>query len=107
MSNTIRPLSSIPLADGNGSTAPSAPVGIPGTASQPSPSQGSVAQNESVTLSEAAQTSTALLNAARGSAGIDQPNIAAIKAALANGSYNVSPEELGQAILTVLNETQP
>ncbi|EKM99681.1 MULTISPECIES: flagellar biosynthesis anti-sigma factor FlgM [Acidocella] len=63
------------------------------------------AQTDSVTLSEAAQTGTALLTAARTSSGIDQTNVTAIRQALANGTYNVSPETLAQAISTVLNET--
>lgn len=62
-------------------------------------------QTDSVTLSEAAQTGTALLTAARTSSGIDQANVTAIRQALANGTYNVSPETLAQAISTVLNET--
>ena len=66
---------------------------------------GQAAQTDSVTLSAAAQTSAALVGAARNATGVNQPNVSAIKAALANGSYNVSPETLAQAISNVLSET--
>lgn len=59
---------------------------------------------ESVTLSSAAQTNKALVNAAHNSNGIDQDRVSAIKEALANGSYNVSSDDLAQAISSVLSE---
>ena len=61
---------------------------------------------ESVTLSTAAQTNAALLGAAHNANGIDQSHVSAIKAALANGTYNVSPEDLAGAISAVLNEAK-
>lgn len=60
---------------------------------------------ESVTLSAAAQTNAALVNSARDANGIDQAHVSAIKQALANGTYNVSPEDLATAISSVLSET--
>jgi flagellar biosynthesis anti-sigma factor FlgM len=96
MTNTIQPYTPLPAMD----ASPSQPAAKP----QASPA-GQTAQADSVTLSAAAQTSAALVSAARGAAGVNQPNVGAIKAALANGSYNVSPENLAQAISTVLSET--
>lgn len=61
---------------------------------------------ESVTLSAAAQTNATLVNSARDANGIDQAHVSAIKEALANGTYNVSPEDLATAISSVLSETR-
>lgn len=61
---------------------------------------------ESVTLSAAAQTNAALVNAANNANGIDQDRIGAIKEALANGSYNVSSDDLANAISSVLSEVR-
>lgn len=69
---------------------------------QPAPG----ADVESVTLSSAAQTNNALVNAARDAKGINQTHVNAIKQALANGTYNVSPEDLANAISSVLDETR-
>ncbi|MBU6448641.1 MAG: flagellar biosynthesis anti-sigma factor FlgM [Rhodospirillales bacterium] len=96
MTNTIQPYTPRPAMD----ATPTPPTTKP----QASPT-GQTAQADSVTLSEAAQTSATLVTAARGATGVSQPHVNAIKAALANGSYNVSPENLAQAISTVLSET--
>ncbi len=97
MTNRIQPFTPLPATD---AASPPQAAAKPQAAAPAQP-----AQTDSVTLSTAAQASTALLTAARGSSGIDQPNVNAIKTALANGSYNVSPEDLAQAISTVLSET--
>ncbi|MDE1905805.1 MAG: flagellar biosynthesis anti-sigma factor FlgM [Rhodospirillales bacterium] len=97
MTNTIQPYTQLSAMD-------AAPPPPPAAKPQPSAS-GQTGQADSVTLSEAAQTSAALVSAARGATGVNQQNIGTIKAALANGSYNVSPENLAQAISTVLSET--
>lgn len=62
---------------------------------------------ESVTLSAAAQTNAALVNAAHNANGVDQNRVNTIKEALANGSYNVSPDDLANAISSVLSEVRP
>lgn len=61
---------------------------------------------ESVTLSAAAQANAALVNAAHNANGVDQNRVNAIKEALANGSYNVSPDDLAHAISSVLSEVR-
>ena len=66
----------------------------------------STTEGESVTLSAAAQTNAALVSSARNANGIDQAHVNAIKTALANGTYNVSPEDLANAISSVLSETR-
>ena len=97
MTNTIQPYTQMPAMDAASPTPPAA---------KPQPSTaGQTEQADSVTLSKAAQTSAALVTAARGATGVSPQNISTIKAALANGSYNVSPENLAQAISTVLSET--
>lgn len=63
-------------------------------------------KTDSVTLSAAAQTNAALVKSAQEADGVDHNTVASIKAALANGSYNVSPDDLAQAISTVLEETR-
>jgi len=104
MSNTISPLPQTPL-----------PVESPGTGGAPGPGKaitpssggsGSAASVEdSVTISPAAQTTTQLLSAARDATGIDQSQVDQIRGALAAGTYNIAPEDLAQAIATVLKET--
>jgi flagellar biosynthesis anti-sigma factor FlgM len=64
-----------------------------------------VAQSEAVTLSAEAQTTTRLLTAAREAEGVDQANVERIRNALQGGTYNVSPEDLAQAIAAVLKES--
>ena len=100
MSNTIRPITQPNMPE-----TPGSQPSISGGAA--SPPQAAPAQTDSVTLSQAAQSGAALLNSAQGAPGIDQNAVASIRAQLANGSYNVSPENLAQAIATVLKETKP
>ena len=96
MTNTIQPYTPLPAMD----ATPTPPAAKPQACSATQTEQA-----DSVTLSAAAQTSAALVTAARGGTGVNQPHVNAIKAALANGSYNVTPENLAQAISTVLSET--
>lgn len=102
MTNTIQPYnySSTPQ------TSDSAPAGNKPVAAKSTQSAAVVTEGESVTLSAAAQANAALVGAARGANGIDQAHVDAIKAALANGTYNVSPEDLANAISSVLSETR-
>ena len=102
MTNTIQPYnySSIATQATDGSPTSS------GSSAKPAAQSVSDQEVESVTLSAAAQTNAALVNAARGANGVDQAHVNAIKQALANGSYNVSPEDLASAISAVLSETQ-
>ena len=100
MSNTIPPFRQTAVPDtatGQASVA---------SAAQPAPQADATPQTDSVTLSEAAQSGAQLLNAAQKSSGIDQAAVANIRGQLAAGSYNVSPEDLAQAIATVLKETK-
>ena len=104
MSNTIPPFrqASVPeTATGQAGGQAS----IPSAATPPEPVQ-AAPQTDSVTLSPAAQSGAQLLTAAQGSTGIDQASVASIRAQLAAGTYNVSPENLAQAIATVLKETK-
>jgi flagellar biosynthesis anti-sigma factor FlgM len=98
----ISPLgqNSLPLDSG-------APPGNGGgkTADAGSNAASAAPQSEAVTISQAAQTTTQLLNAARGASGVDQAAVQQIRTALQNGSYNVAPEDLAQAIATVLKES--
>lgn len=100
MSNSITPFTSGTLPE----TAPPATPG-PADASRAPASPQAAAQSETVTLSAAAQASTQLLASARTAGGIDNQAVASIRAQIANGSYNVSPENLAQAIASVLKET--
>jgi flagellar biosynthesis anti-sigma factor FlgM len=101
MSNTILPITQQALPEpANGqatgqAVSPQVPATGPGAL-----------QTDSVTLSATAQASTALLSSARNAQGMDHAAVAQIRAQLANGSYNVSPENLAQAIATVLKEAK-
>jgi flagellar biosynthesis anti-sigma factor FlgM len=99
MSNTIQPFSQPNVPEtSNGQSSVSA---------APARNEEAAAQAESVTLSQTAQSGVQLLAAAQGASGIDESAVANIRAQLANGSYNVSPENLALAIATVLKETKP
>jgi flagellar biosynthesis anti-sigma factor FlgM len=99
MSNSIQPFSQPSVPDTQAG-ATSVPAAASAPAAQPE------AQTDSVTLSQAAQSGAALFAAAQNSTGIDQNAVANIRAKLADGSYDVSPENLAQAIATVLKETK-
>ncbi|GAN79992.1 flagellar biosynthesis anti-sigma factor FlgM [Acidocella aminolytica] len=99
MTNTIQPYGSFSPLQASSTATP--------VAASPAPTSAQslqAGQTETVTLSTAAQTNAALVSAAHGSSGVSQTKVSAIKEALANGSYNVSPENLAKAIATVLNE---
>jgi flagellar biosynthesis anti-sigma factor FlgM len=99
MSNTIPPLPTV-----SSSAVPNESTTAP--MSTKTADAGSVtSQTEAVTLSDAAQTTTKLLSAAQQSDGVDQTAVARIRNALASGSYNVAPEDLAQAMATVLKAT--
>jgi negative regulator of flagellin synthesis FlgM len=96
MTNTISPFSQTPPV--SESNVPAAKPAAP-------PSAAAAPESDSVTLSAAAQTSAQLLGAASSSDGIDHAAVAQIRSALQAGTYNVSPEDLAQAIATVLKES--
>ncbi|OYV34801.1 MAG: flagellar biosynthesis anti-sigma factor FlgM [Rhodospirillales bacterium 20-64-7] len=90
--------------------AASAPVAasVPSAAGVPTGQAAAKAapQNEAVTLSAAAQTTTQLLNAARDATGVNTEAVSQLRAAIAGGTYNVPPAALAQAISAGLKETQ-
>lgn len=100
MTNTLSILST-PPAPAEVSTSPAPP---PQRAAAPAEGT-ALAQSEAVTLSAEAQTTTRLLTAAREAEGVDQASVARIRSALQNGTYNVSPDDLAQAIAAVLKES--
>jgi flagellar biosynthesis anti-sigma factor FlgM len=59
---------------------------------------------EAVTLSADAQTTTQLLGAARNSSGVNQQAVAQLRAAIQNGTYNVSPNMLARSISSAMKE---
>jgi flagellar biosynthesis anti-sigma factor FlgM len=105
MSNTIPPFRQTAVPDTATGLASVASTAQPPALAEAAP-QTAASQTDSVTLSEAAQSGAQLLNAAQKSSGIDQAAVANIRGQLAAGSYNVSPEDLAQAIATVLKETK-
>jgi flagellar biosynthesis anti-sigma factor FlgM len=99
MSNTIPPLASPALPgeqNGAGKLPPGAPL----------PAAGTLPASEAVTLSTAAQTNTQLLASARNAGGVDHAAVQQTRTALQSGNYNVAPEDLAQAILTVVKESR-
>ncbi len=99
MTNTIPPLAQTPLPLETAPPASPPPVPIASSSAQ-------APQSDSVTLSAAAQTSTQLLGASRAADGINHAAVAQIRSALQAGTYNVAPEDLAQAIATVLKESK-
>lgn len=108
MTNVIQPSYSYPMATQAADTAASTATSVStGPTAKPTTRQAETDEGvESVTLSAAAQANTALVGAARSAKGVDQAHVNAIKQALANGTYNVSPEDLAGAISSVLSETR-
>jgi flagellar biosynthesis anti-sigma factor FlgM len=100
MTNTISPFSQTPPMAEPAGASPAKPA-----SSAPVESAADTSQNEAVTLSAAAQTTTQLLGAAQDSEGINHEAVAQIRNALQAGTYNVAPEDLAQAIVTVLKES--
>ena len=105
MSNTIPPFRQASVSD-TATGQPLAPSAAQPAAQASTAQQTAAPQTDSVTLSEAAQSGAQLLDAAQKSSGIDHAAVANIRAQLASGSYNVSPEDLAQAIATVVKETK-
>jgi flagellar biosynthesis anti-sigma factor FlgM len=101
MSNTIPPFRQTSLPDTDSATGQPSQPAAPQT-----PAPAAAPQTDSVTLSVAAQSGAQLLTAAQNASGINHEAVAAIRSQLASGSYNVSPENLAQAIATVLKETK-
>ena len=104
MTNTISPFSQTPRAAETSASS----VGAASAKPASSAPQGASAapQGEAVTLSAAAQTTTQLLNAARTSNGVNQTAVQQIRSALQAGTYNVTPENLANAIATVLKASK-
>jgi flagellar biosynthesis anti-sigma factor FlgM len=83
-----------------GRVVPSKPARMAGAdaASQSQP-------GEAVTLSSGAQITTQLLDAARAASGVDQNAVTQARTAIQSGSYNVSPQDLANAITNAFKET--
>jgi flagellar biosynthesis anti-sigma factor FlgM len=99
MSNSISSLNAGQIATETAAPDPVAPR--PAAAS----AAAAAGESEAVTLSPTAQAAAQLLSAAQASEGVDAKTVSLLKAALQDGSYNVSPDDLAQAIATVLKET--
>jgi flagellar biosynthesis anti-sigma factor FlgM len=82
------------------------PTATPSAGAAAIPSSGSAPSGEAVTLTPDAQTSTALLEAARDATGIDQQAVQSLKAGIISGTYQVPPESLAASIVTALSETR-
>ena len=67
----------------------------------------SESSGEAVTLSADAQTTTQLLDAARDSNGVDGQAVAQLRAAVQNGTFNVSPDTLARSIRSAMKESAP
>jgi flagellar biosynthesis anti-sigma factor FlgM len=66
---------------------------------------GTSATSEDVTLSETVARASNLTDVAQDSDGIDHALVAQIRNSIQSGNYNVSPEDLAQAIATVLKDS--
>jgi flagellar biosynthesis anti-sigma factor FlgM len=99
MTNSISSLTPGQLSAEAASTAPVSARGGAGAGTA------AAGESEAVTLSPNAQAAAQLLAAAQASDGVDAKSVSYLKTALQNGSYNVAPEDLAQAIATVLRET--
>jgi len=103
MINSITPSDGLSgtSASANGPSAPAA------SAVAASAWSGDIQPNaaEAVSVSADASATTKLLNAARDADGVNQSSVAALRAAMQNGTYNVSPEDLAQSIIRAVQET--
>jgi flagellar biosynthesis anti-sigma factor FlgM len=90
--------SSLPLAQ----PVSDAKTSQPSASAKPIAADEATPLTEAVTLSDAAQTSTQLLTSARQADGVDHAMVARVRNALAGGNYNVAPEDLARAMVTVL-----
>src|ERR1700726_4087577 len=101
MTNSISSVSNTPPPGETSTSANTQPMQAP----SPMAASSAASQSEAVTLSPAAQTTTQLLTSARSAEGFNQTAVDQIRGALQAGTYNVAPEDLAQAIATVLKET--
>jgi len=105
MTNAISSVSNTPSPAEAGTGANVQPAQAASPMANNTADSSAASQSEAVTLSAAAQTTTQLLSAARSAEGFNQTAVDQIRGALQSGTYNVAPEDLAQAIATVLKET--
>ena len=103
MINSITPSDGLPETPAT-AHGPSAPAATASAAPAASGDLQSTAA-EAVTVSADANATTQLLDAARNADGIDHSSVASLRAAVQNGTYNVSPEDLAQSIIRAVQET--
>jgi len=73
----------------------------------PSPPAPAISGTEQVSVSANAVTASGLLQSARDSDGIDELAVVQLKNAIQNGSYDVSADDLAQAMLGAMKESMP
>ncbi len=75
------------------------------------PGQAAVAEsaptNDSVTLTQNAQTSARLLASAQAADGFDGQAVAGLAAAIQSGSFDISPDQLAASIITAFAQITP
>ena len=65
------------------------------------------ATSEAVTVSANAQITTQLLDAARAAHGVNTAVVSQIRSSIQNGTYNVTPENLANAMAAALRDKTP
>jgi len=101
MTNIINPAQ--PQLGASASAAAASPK-TPSTPASPPPAGGAADQ---VSVSANALTASGLLQSARESDGIDAAAVLQMKTALQNGSYEISADDLAQAMLGAMKESMP
>jgi len=99
-------INSVTQSDGVSGAAASASGSAPvqPTTASGAPGDAETTDAEAVTVSSDASTSTELLASARSADGINQSVVSALRSAVQNGAYNVSPEDLARSITSALRE---
>jgi len=104
MTSSINSVSQSPGTSESAGPA-SGPAGVRPAETAPAAADITLAPGEAVTVSADAETTTQLLDAARGADGVDQTSVARLRGAVQDGSYDVSPDNLARAITGALKET--
>jgi flagellar biosynthesis anti-sigma factor FlgM len=105
MSGMIPPVQPGAIAPDANTSSAGGSAAVPAAAAPVAAVAGSAGAAEAVTLSAGASATTQLLEAARGSDGVDQGAVQRLRGAIQNGTYSVAPAALAKSIAGALRES--
>ena len=103
MSGSIIPLSQVGMSSSVEDLQQSASSKVSSNSASTKTQKGAAGE-DAVSLSEGADETAKLVQAAQSSDGIDYNLVAQIKSSIQNSTYSVSPDDLAHAIYNVLKE---